>query len=197
MVSLASVDRAAPRVVAPSIGSSLKLNVKRKHEDTDSDSELAAPSCPTKRLKVAFSPDVDVRILRDWNEKDTELIREEVRRTLERHCAGDKSGYDQLNHLISLKPTAEDAPSTPTLQKYLLVLTEQVGLLDMKSTELVHAILDCRWLTRTDQFVSTYIQFLGSLMSAQGGYASSILQRLVDYFIKRRYSRRRMRATPR
>ncbi|KAF2806692.1 RNA polymerase I-specific transcription initiation factor RRN3 [Mytilinidion resinicola] len=179
MVSLAASDRATTLIIAPSIGGSLK----RKHEDSPSDHENI-PSSPTKRLKVAFNPDVNVQILSEWQEKDTELIREEVRRALEKNGDGDSSGVNQLNHLISIRPTDDDAPSTPLLQKYILVLTEQVGLLDRDSSGLVHAILDCRWLSRSEQFVSTYIRFLGCLVSAKAGYTSSVLQKLVDYFIK-------------
>src|SRR6266567_1348653 len=114
MVSLASSERVIPDVITISIGGSLK----RKHTGSDFE-EDAFPSSQTKRQKVAFDPDVEVRILEDWNErneKGLELVREEVRRSLEKHVAGDSTGYDQLNRLLTAKPSSDDAPSTSLLR---------------------------------------------------------------------------------
>ncbi len=181
MVSLASSERVISDVIATGVGGGLK----RKH--TGSDFEDAFPSSQTKRQKVAFDPDVEVRILEDWNErneKGLELVREEVRRGLEKHVAGDSTGYDQLKHLLTAKPSSDDAPSTSLLRKYIVVLNSHVGLLNNKCSGLVHAILDCNWLVRDESFVGSYIRLLGSLISAHGGYTGPVLQMLVNSFVE-------------
>ena len=133
---------------------------------------------------MAFDPDVEVRILEDWNEKGLELVREEVRRGLEKHVAGDSTGYDQLKHLLTAKPSSDDAPSTSLLRKYIVVLNSYVGLLNKKCSGLVHAILDCNWLVRDESFVASYIRLLGSMISAHGGYTGPVLQMLVNNFVE-------------
>lgn len=182
MISLASSERPISGIIATSIGGSLK----RKHTSSDFQ-EGAFPSSQTKRQKVAFDPDVEVRILEDWNErneKGLELVREEVRRGLEKHVAGDSTGYDQLKHLFTAKPSSDDAPSTSLLRKYIVVLNSHVGLLNKKCSGLVHAILDCNWLVRDESFVASYIRLLGSLISAHGGYTGPVLQMLVNNFVE-------------
>ena len=72
MVALASTERASG-VIASSFGGSLK----RKQSDINSDN-VDLRSSQTKRRKVTFDPDVDVRILSDANEKSLELVGEEV-----------------------------------------------------------------------------------------------------------------------
>ncbi|KAF2198121.1 RRN3-domain-containing protein [Delitschia confertaspora ATCC 74209] len=182
MVSLASLNRATD-VLAPSVGSSLK----RKQQDRDVDSDdLSSP--PTerqiKRLKVKFDPEVDVHILPDWNEKSEELVGEEVRRALERHATGDNTGYDQILHLLTVKPTSNEAPLTGLLRKYIVALTNNIAALNPKCSTLVHAVIDCAWLARKEPFVQSYGKLLQSLLAVQPGYTASVLQMLVNFFVE-------------
>ncbi|KAF2147422.1 uncharacterized protein K452DRAFT_293846 [Aplosporella prunicola CBS 121167] len=159
-------------------------SLKRKYTtETDSEDDEFAVS-QAKRHKVAFDPAVEVRILEDYDEKGLELVREEVKRGIEKHVAGDSAGYDQIKQLFTTKPTASDAPSTKLLSKYVVALISNVSLLNKNCSGLVHAILDCQWLTRDVSFKTLYITLLGSLMSAHGGYTAQVLQMLVKYFIE-------------
>ncbi|KAF2186957.1 RNA polymerase I-specific transcription initiation factor RRN3 [Zopfia rhizophila CBS 207.26] len=176
MVSLASSDRG---VIAPAAGGSLK----RKQTDTPFDSDNL-PSSQAKRLRVTFDPDVDVRILPDWNEKSLELVGEEVRRALDRHATNDNAVYDQIRHLLTLKPTSSEAPLSGLLQKYVIALTNNVPSLDHKCSGLVHAIIDCNWVARNEQFVRSYRHLLRSLISVQPGYTNSVLHMLVNMFVE-------------
>ena len=159
--------------------------LKRKHTDSDSTDTAAAASQGIKRQRVAFDNDVKVHIVQDWNEKGLELVREEVRRGIEKHVAtGDNNSYDQIRHHFTLKPGAEDAPSTTLLKKYVIALTRSVTLLNRNCSSLVHAILDCQWLGRDEEFVNLYGKLLGSLMSAYGGYTGGVMRMLVSNFAR-------------
>lgn len=176
MVSLASTNR-TPSIIAPSIGSSLK------RKQVDSSPESKQLSSQAKRRRVTFDPEVDVHILADPNEKSQELVGEEVSRALEKHAAGDATGYDVLRSLFTLKPTSPDAPLSGLLQKYIIALTRNVTSLDT-SRGLVHAVLDCQWIARNDDFVRSYRQFLRSLLSIHPGFTSTVLGMLVDMFVE-------------
>lgn len=179
MVSLASTNRAVD-VVAPSVGGSLK----RKNLDHSSDTENTTAS-QLKRRRVAFNPEVDVRILTEDNEKSLELVNEEVRRAIEKHAAGEKAAYDLLKGLFREDPrTSSAAPLTRLLQKYLVAVSNHVHLLDYSCKGLVHAIIDCCWVARNDSFVRSYRTFLQSLLSIQSGFMSTVLQSLVHMFLE-------------
>lgn len=179
MVSLAAPVAALPSatVKAAITGPSLK----RKHSDSDSDNE-GQMGTAIKRPRVSFDPNVDIRLLEDYNEKGIELIREEVRRAIDKHVAGDSASYDEIKTLFKSRPTASAAPSTKLLSKYVVALIGNVSLLNKNCSGLVHAILDCQWLARDEAFKRLYVTLLASLMSAHGGYTGSVLQSLAKHF---------------
>ncbi|RAR04164.1 rna polymerase i-specific transcription initiation factor rrn3 [Stemphylium lycopersici] len=177
MVSLASTNTSLARVM-PSTGGSLK----RKQTDYSSDAENTVPS-QLKKRRVTFDPEVDVRILSEHNEKSAELVGEEVRRAIEKHAAGEKAAYDGLKALFKEAPTSSNAPLSRLLQKYLMALTNHTPQLDHNCKGLVHAVIDCSWVARNDDFVRSYRNFLRSLLSVQSGYMSTVLQMLVDMFL--------------
>jgi RNA polymerase I-specific transcription initiation factor RRN3 len=178
MVSLANLPQAPTGVLSPKPST----NLKRKHSDTASDDTVS--SSQAKRLRVAFDPAVEVRIMPDWNEKGLDLVRDEVRHALNKHASGDSTSYEQIKQLFESKPSDEDAPSSALLCKYIMALTGHVSSLSKSYSTLVHAILDTRWLLRSEIFVALYGKFLGSLMSAQGGYIGLILHSLVTNFVQ-------------
>jgi RNA polymerase I-specific transcription initiation factor RRN3 len=180
MVSLAATNRAS-NVVAPRVGGGSSL--KRKNPESSSDVESTAPS-QLKRRRVAFNPDVHVRILANEDEKSLELVHEEVRRAIEKHAAGEKAAYDVLKGLFREDPKSSNAPLTSLLQKYVIALANQVHLLDYSCKGLVHAVIDCSWVARNDSFVRTYRSFLHSLLSIQSGFMSTVLQVLVTMFLQ-------------
>lgn len=155
----------------------------RDEADMDDDIDMMSQS-PGKKAKVTFDPDVQVQFTDNW-EKGPELIREELRRAIERHHLGDSAAYDQTIEIFTTEPTAADAPSPLTLKNHILALTSSVSLLDRSCSGLVHAILDTQWLGREDTFVSSYVRFLGNLVSAQGGYVPAVLSMLVGKLIDR------------
>jgi RNA polymerase I-specific transcription initiation factor RRN3 len=178
MVSLISTPRASG-VIAPSVGSSLK----RKQSDANHDND-ALLSSQSKRRRVTFDPEVDVRMIADPNEKSLELVQEEVQRALERHAAGDNMAYDEIRALFAEKPTSRHAPLTRLLHKYVVALTNHAPLLDHSCRGMVHAIIDCSWVARDEQFVRSFRRFLSSLLSVHAGFTSTTFSMLVNMFVE-------------
>lgn len=179
MVSLASTDRVAD-LRAPSVGGG---NLKRKHRDSSPDANDTTWT-DIKRRRVTFDPDIHVRILGDENDKSLELVAEEVRRAIDKHAAGEKAAYDELKGLFREDPRSSGSPSSMLLQKYVIAFSNNVHLLDHNCKGLVHAIIDCSWTARNENFVRSYRHFLRSLLSIQTGYMSTVLQVLVSMFLK-------------
>ncbi|KAL0257481.1 DNA independent RNA polymerase I transcription factor [Diplodia seriata] len=179
MVSLAAPVDAFPSAPAKALVAGPSL--KRRHMDSDSDNEAPAVA-RSKKPRVSFDPTVDIRLLEDFDEKGIELVREEVRRAIDKHVAGDSASYDEIKTLFTARPTASAAPSTKLLGKYVVALIGHVSLLNKNCSGLVHAVLDCQWLARDEAFKRLYVTLLASLMSAHGGYTAQVLQSLVKYF---------------
>ena len=152
------------------------MGLKRSYSDTDDEASLHT----AKRLKVAFSPNVDIKILDDsWNEKSFELVKEEVRVGIERHAdLKHDVQYTKLVALLSQDAFDNEASSGKLLRKYLLALEARVNSLG-ECGKLVIAALDMAWLGRDEVFVGLYVRFLVSLASAQSKYIPAILERLV------------------
>lgn len=172
----------APRALgsAPALTAKQPLRrptLVRKRDDRDM--ELDTPPSPGKRAKVSFDPEVQVTVVDEW-EKAPEIIREEVRRALEKRALGDKSGYDRVVEIYSAQPTGEDAPSPTTIRNYTVALLGNVSLLNKSVSTLVHALLNSQWLGRDEAYITLYIRLLGNLVSAQAGYLTEVLRMLVD-----------------
>ncbi|KAK4993257.1 DNA independent RNA polymerase I transcription factor [Elasticomyces elasticus] len=150
-----------------------------KRDSSHLDDDLS--SSQAKKRNVAFDEKVDVRTIQDWTEKSQELIKEEVRHTIERHLAGDDTGYEQLRRLFTTAPFEEDAPSTKLLKRYVVALTSHVRLLG-GCQALVHSVCECSWLGREESFISLFIRFLDTLISRHGGFLSGVLEELVRKF---------------
>lgn len=176
------------------------MGLKRDSSYLDTDDE-AGLSASTKRLKVAFSPNVDVRVLdnNSWNEKSAELVKEEVRVAVEGHLRysvekrtdsegqdekrRDDTQYERLLTFFGQDVDSADAPSGRLLQKYLWALEAKVSSLG-ECGKLVMAVLDLEWLGRDETFAARYVRFLVSLTSAQSKYVPAVLERLVAHFGK-------------
>ncbi|KAJ9199811.1 hypothetical protein DTO166G4_3513 [Paecilomyces variotii] len=161
-----------------------------------SDAGGAGPS-PKKRARVQFDSEVKTRSLPPNEsmsgsepEKSAAVVREEVRRAIQRHLSGaDSEAYDRIKEIFSADPKKmeEDGslpyglPSHTTLKHHLMGLLSNVASLDRNCTGLVHSVLDSEWLGRDESYVKLYIRFLGNLAAAQGGYLGSVLKMLVGY----------------
>ncbi|KAK3067590.1 DNA independent RNA polymerase I transcription factor [Teratosphaeriaceae sp. CCFEE 6253] len=185
MVSLASpAGRMLPPPTPLHTRPALGLKRDSAHLDTDDEAGL---SSATKRLKVAFSPKVDVRILDDWNEKSFELVKEEVRLGIEQHLAPggrrNDAHYVKLLQLLGQHVGSEEAASSALLKKYLLAINSRVSSLG-KCGKLAVAVLELPWLGRDDVYASLYVRFLMGLATAHSKYIPSIMEKLVSSFAR-------------
>ncbi|PLN77932.1 RNA polymerase I-specific transcription initiation factor RRN3 superfamily [Aspergillus taichungensis] len=159
----------------------------------------AHPS-PRKRTRVQFEKNVEMREMSDNEEKtppmtrapgkSAAVVREEVRRAIQRHVSGaDSESYDRIKEVFAVDPRRRDedghlSPDVPThtsLRHHLLGLLSNVAALDRSCDGLVSAVLNSEWLGRDESYVKLYIRFLGNLAAAQGAHLRSVLKMLVGY----------------
>jgi len=132
--------------------------------------------------------------------RSLDSIRAEVKRTIEAHVKnqGDSEGYDKMKEMFAPRRDEDDEGegSNVDLRTYLVALTSYTSLLNKNCNGLVKAMLACEWMGRDEAFVKAYVQFLGSLASAQGAYVGSVLGMLVGYFYGIRLSSGRLPGCP-
>ncbi|KAL5365202.1 RNA polymerase I-specific transcription initiation factor RRN3 [Aspergillus floccosus] len=162
-----------------------------------SDGELT-PS-PRKRTRVQFDAQVAMQELDYYQqrapegspEKSAAVVREEVRRAIQRHVSGtDSGGYDLIKEIFAVDPRRReerhaldsyDVPTHTTLKNHLLGLLSNVAALDRSCNGLVQAVLHSEWLGRDESYVKLFIRFLGNLAAAQSSHLGSVLKMLVQH----------------
>lgn len=159
-------------VVRPLPSASIPI---RTRNDSDDDS----PSRPKKRTKIRSDSNIDSRTVEDC-EKAPQLIQEEVRCALEQQAQGDSSGYDYVKDIYALKRNIEDEPSTATLRVYTMALLGNVSSLNRSRSDLVHTVLNSKWLGRHEDYATLFMRFAANLVSTQGVFLVDVLQMLVD-----------------
>jgi len=181
---------AFPAIATPGSPQPMAVHSALKRKTSDSPTmDDALSSIAVKRQKVSFDTSINqVHNLEDYNDKTLPLVREEVRRAIDRHRAGDSVAYDSLKQLLTTDPHADDALSAKLFLKYILAFTAHANSISKGCSGLVHAILNCSWLGRDDEFLEAYLRLLTSLISAQGGYARPVLQSMVSKFTDLRSS---------
>ena len=162
------------------------LSLKRDSSYMDTDDE-AGLSSSTKKLRVAFDPNIDVRIMDDWTDKSYDLVKEEVTQGIERHSAPpdrkDDTQYAKLLQLLGQDTFSNDAPGPKLLYKYVLAIDTKVSFLGECAT-LVLAVLDLQWVGRSDTFVTLFTRFLCDLATAHAKFVPAIMERLISHFAK-------------
>lgn len=113
-------------------------------------------------------------------EKAPQPIQEEVRCALEQHAQGDSSGYLYVKEIYASKRKIEDEPSTATLRIYTMALLGNVSSLNRSRSDLVHTVLNSKWLGRHEEYATLFVRFAANLVSTQGIFLVDVLQMLVD-----------------
>ena len=190
MVSLITSSQMAesPLTASSTMSSRPKLVRKRSDDMDNKTGSDSTPRSPSKRVKVSFDDKVQIKLV-DSGEKLLETVREEVRWALERHAKGDDVLYAQVLEIYTTQPEAEEAPSVATLRNYTTALLSQVSRLHHSCSKLVHAVLGSQWLGRTETYVTLFSRFLGSLVSAQGGFLGDVLRMLAENLHYGRWAR--------
>ena len=161
--------------------------LKRTRDDT---SDMEIPSSPSKRSKVTFDSDVEYVSADDEDEVDPQLIREQVRRAIQRHLAGDSDeAYEKVKQIFAADPKKENAPAPRVVYAHLQAILSHISILDKKCNGLVNDVLFCEWIGRDEGFVKLYINVLGNLAAAKSGFLGKILSTLVDLLGEQRTRR--------
>ncbi len=143
----------------------------------DDDNDTPPPSSPGKRAKVTFDSDVEVLA---W-EKAPELVQEEVRSAFQKRGWSDSTGYNKIKELYSRhEEDEEEGPSTATLRNYTFALLGKVSSLNKSTSDLVHALLNCEWLGRPEDYVSLHMRLLANVVASQGIFLGDTLRMLVE-----------------
>ncbi|EEA21378.1 RNA polymerase I specific transcription initiation factor RRN3 superfamily [Talaromyces marneffei ATCC 18224] len=148
-----------------------------------------------KRARVQFDDSADVkhtsRTVEDVAplEKSAALVREEIRRAIQRHVSGvDSEGYDQIKEIFTTDPKetsdeeSPDIPSPTSMKRHMMGLLSNVAALNRDCSGLVHAVLGSEWVGRDESYVKLFVRFLGNLAATHTGYMRVVLKMLVTYF---------------
>ncbi|PPJ56250.1 hypothetical protein CBER1_06367 [Cercospora berteroae] len=183
MVSLAAPAGAMPPPSTP-LAKRPTMGLKRDSSYLDTDDE-AGLSQTTKRLKVEFSDDVEVRIIGADTDKTFAWVKEKVRAAIHGHLAPgdaqDDAEYAKVLELLGEDAYSDDAPTSNLLKKYILAIGSHVTVLGQCS-KLVLAVLDLSWLGRDEEFVRIYEEFLRVLATTHGKFTFPLMERLVANF---------------
>ncbi|KAL6715756.1 DNA independent RNA polymerase I transcription factor [Lecanora helva] len=147
----------------------------RKREDDDEET----PSSPSKKSRVSFDSDVEVRMVEDW-EQSPEFIHNEVRRALANRAVGDSAGYDKIKAVFSVKKNENEETSPKVIRHYTNALLANVSALSKSNSDLVHGVINSQWLGRQEDYVAVFMRFLANLVSAQGTYLGETIRMLVS-----------------
>ncbi|KAI1614916.1 RNA polymerase I-specific transcription initiation factor RRN3 [Exophiala viscosa] len=146
----------------------------------DESSLMETPSSPSKRSRVTFDSDVEIVSADDEEENDPLVVKEQVRRAIERHRFNDNDGYDRLQSLFNTPHESPNAPSTKALKIHLQAVLANVTALTKDCHGLVNAVLHSEWVGREESYYALFVRFLNNLAAAQRGYQHRIMSVLVD-----------------
>lgn len=176
-----SVPVPLPAIAAKTLLHRRSTLVRKRSDDDNMEFGDSVPPSPGKRPKVKFDSDVEVRTVGDEWEKDPAVVREEVRRAVQRHSAGESELYDRIKAIFSADPRKEGSPSGRAVKMHLLGLLANVSLLNKACAGLVFAALDSDWIIKDEAFVTVFIKFLGNLAAAQSAFLNDVLRMLVKH----------------
>lgn len=163
---------------SPALGSlKRRSTLKRSIDDTNL---MDIPSSPSKKSRVTFSPDVELLSADEEEDLDPVVIKEQVRRAIQRHLLHDNEVYERIRSIFAVSPDKKNAPSTGVLKIYLQAILANVSHLTRECSSLVHTILESEWIGRDEKYFTFFVKFLGNLAAAQGGYLNKIMSVLIE-----------------
>lgn len=163
--------------VSRPISISRRSTLKRSIDDS---SLAPLSSSPSKKHRVKFDADVDIVSADDDDDLDPLVVKEQVRRAIERHYNHDSESYERIKSVFGADSDKESSPSTRILKTHLLALEANISRLGKQCGSLVQAVIQSEWVGKDDNYVTLFVRFLGNLAVAQGGYINSIIGMLVD-----------------
>lgn len=159
--------------------------LKRSHSDIEATNTSDQPT--VKRPRVQFKSENTIHTLKQWDDTKTlSLIKEEVKRALEKKLAHEDTLFNALCDLLSQKPNAVEVLPSKVLKKYLSAIQSLATTVQRTGHALVEAITQISWLGRDEEFVRMYTVLLHSLVSKHPGYAQVVYSSLLDRFVNLR-----------
>ncbi|EXJ94128.1 hypothetical protein A1O1_02521 [Capronia coronata CBS 617.96] len=141
---------------------------------------MDAPSSPSKRSRVTFDSDVEIVSADDDEDLDPLVVKEQVRRAIERHRNKDDEAYERIKGYFTTSHEKPNASSTKALRVHLQALLANVTALTKDCSGLVNAILYSEWIGRDEAYYALFVRYLNNLAAAQRGYQQKIMSVLVD-----------------
>ncbi|KAL2433285.1 RNA polymerase I-specific transcription initiation factor rrn3 [Exophiala dermatitidis] len=154
-----------------------RSTLKRSIDDTGF---MDAPSSPSKRSRVTFDSDVEIVSADDDEDLDPLVVKEQVRRAIERHRLKDDEGYERIKGYFTTSHEKPNAPSTKALRIHLQAVLANVTALTKDCSGLVNSILYSEWVGRDEAYYALFVRFLNNLAAAQRGYQHKIMSVLVE-----------------
>lgn len=195
-----SERRSSPTAKSSALKSILRTvstTLAKRQREEDEDEEKAQPQSPTKRRKtVVFdmeSNTVQSIVSQSPGEakKKTEDTKQIVLKALKDHSAGDQEGYDTIKGIFRDDRRQKTSPNSSQVEDdiepsvliyYVNALKACAPHINRSCVGLVQEVLGIPWLGRADNFVTSYIDFLANLVTAQSIYLSNVLGMLVEKF---------------
>lgn len=141
---------------------------------------MEVPLSPSKRSRVTFDSDVEIVSADDDEDLDPLVVKEQVRRAIERHRFREDEAYEQIRSIFNATPEKVNAPSTKALKIHLQALLTNVTSLNKDCSSLVNTVLYSEWIGRDETYYALFVRFLNNLAAAQRGYQHKIMSMLVD-----------------
>ena len=154
-----------------------RSTLKRSIDETE---PVSTPSSPSKRGRVTFDSDIEIVSADDDDELDPLVVKEQVRRAIERHRSREDNGYDKISAVFNVPVDNRAAPSSKVLKIHLQAVLANVANLSKECSGLVDAVLFSEWVGRDDAYYTLFVRFLSNLAAAQRGYQPKIILMLVD-----------------
>ena len=154
-----------------------RSTLKRSIDETE---PVRTPSSPSKRGRVTFDSDIEIVSADDDDELDPLVVKEQVRRAIERHRAREDDGYDRISAVFDTPADNRAASSSKVLKIHLQAVLANVANLSKDCSGLVNAVLFSEWVGRDDAYYTLFVRFLNNLAAAQRGYQTKIMLMLVD-----------------
>lgn len=154
-----------------------RSTLKRSIDET---SFMDLPSSPSKRSRVTFDSDVEILSADDEEDLDPLVVKEQVRRAIERHRVREDESYERIQSLFTISYAKDSAPATKVLKVHLQALLANVTALNKDCSGLVSAVLSSEWVGRDEAYYTLFVRFLNNLAAAQRGYQHKMMGMLVD-----------------
>ena len=186
--------RPVSAISVPDLSSKIKRPAQLPRRSTlkrsiDETNLMEVPSSPSKRSRVTFDSDVEIVSADDEEDLDPLVVKEQVRRAIQRHFVGEDERFEHIKSLFSASPERESAPSTKVLRLHLQALLANVSSLNSSCNSLVYAVVNSEWIGRDEGYYAMFVRFLGTLVAAQAGYLGMVMNMLVNLLGKQKTRR--------